>query len=154
MRVTIAICTWNRCDLLRQTLERMTGLMQPPGTEWELLVVNNNCTDGTDQVLSGFEGRLPLRRVFESRPGQSNARNAAVGAARGEFILWTDDDVLVDPNWLNPRKLDIAIDVQNGRALSVTDLVSDRPLELLEEGKKFKATIPEGLFRILEVRLE
>jgi hypothetical protein len=62
--------------------------------------------------------------------------------------------LLVDPNWLNPKKMDIAIHVQNGRALSVTDLLSDRPLELLEEGKKFKATIPEGLFRILEVRLE
>ena len=99
-RLTVAICTWNRCELLRQTLERMTRLSVPAGLDWELVVVNNRSTDGTDAVLGGFKDRLPLRRVFEPTPGQSNARNAAIGEARGEYIVWTDDDVLVDPGWL------------------------------------------------------
>ena len=47
MRITVAICTWNRCELLRQTLEQMTKLVIPPRVVWELLVVNNNCTDDT-----------------------------------------------------------------------------------------------------------
>lgn len=99
-RLTVAICTWNRCELLRQTLERMTSLSVPAGLDWELVVVNNRSTDETDAVLGGFEDRLPLRRVFEPTPGQSNARNAAIGAARGEYVVWTDDDVLVDAGWL------------------------------------------------------
>ena len=100
-RLTVAICTWNRCELLRQTLERMTGLSVPSGLDWELVVVNNRSTDGTDAVLAAFESRLPLRRLFEPASGQSNARNTAVREARGEYIVWTDDDVLVDSGWLS-----------------------------------------------------
>jgi glycosyltransferase involved in cell wall biosynthesis len=100
LRLTAAICTWNRADLLRRTLDQMRQLESAPNTEWELLVVNNNCTDHTDQVLEEFRDSLPLRRVFESKPGLSNARNAAVSAASGAFILWLDDDVLVAPQWL------------------------------------------------------
>ena len=43
---------------------------------------------------------LPLVRVFEKIQGLSNARNAAVSATKGEYIIWTDDDVLVDENWI------------------------------------------------------
>jgi Glycosyl transferase family 2 len=99
--LTVAICTWNRADLLRRTLEQMRQLKPPNNTFWELVVVNNNCTDHTDAVLEEFRPYLPLRRIFESRPGLSNARNTAVAAASGVFILWTDDDVLVAPEWLD-----------------------------------------------------
>ena len=100
LRLTVAICTWNRCDLLRKTLERMSHLSIPAGLTWELVVVNNRSTDGTDAVLAEFQTRLPLRRVYEPEPGQSNARNAAIREARGEYVVWTDDDVLVDHAWL------------------------------------------------------
>lgn len=100
LRLTVAICTWNRCDLLRQTLERMAQLAIPAQLAWELVVVNNRCTDATDAVLTEFETRLPLRRIYEPQPGQSNARNAAIREARGEYVVWTDDDVLVDQAWL------------------------------------------------------
>jgi glycosyltransferase involved in cell wall biosynthesis len=98
--ITVAICTWNRSALLAATLEQLTALRIPGDLAWELLVINNNCTDDTDVVLERFANRLPLRRVFESRLGQSNARNAGVAAARGQHLVWTDDDVLVDPGWL------------------------------------------------------
>jgi len=100
MRFTVAICTWNRADLLAQTLEELTRLEIPAGLEWELVVVNNNCTDHTPRVLEEFADRLPLVRAFEPNPGHSNARNRAVATASGDFIVWTDDDVLVDPGWL------------------------------------------------------
>jgi glycosyltransferase involved in cell wall biosynthesis len=100
MQVTVAICTWNRSQLLDQTLARMADLRIPEGVTWDLLVVNNNCTDDTDAVLAKHQQRLPLRRLFEPRQGQSNARNCAMAVARGELLIWTDDDVLVDPDWL------------------------------------------------------
>ena len=50
MDATIAICTWNRSDLLDKTLARMRELEIPPGTTWEIVVVNNRCTDNTDEV--------------------------------------------------------------------------------------------------------
>lgn len=99
MNVTIAICTWNRAELLRRTLDQLCRLRIPEGRSWEVLVLNNNCTDATNDVAASFSSRLPVRIIFEPKPGQAHARNLAVRHARGEFILWTDDDVLVDEGW-------------------------------------------------------
>jgi glycosyltransferase involved in cell wall biosynthesis len=100
VNVTVAICTWNRAALLDQTLTGMRDLRVPAGLAWEVVVVNNNCTDDTDAVLERHAKALPLRRVFEPRQGHSNARNCAIAHARGALLVWTDDDVLVDPGWL------------------------------------------------------
>jgi glucosyl-dolichyl phosphate glucuronosyltransferase len=100
MFVSVAICTWNRSALLRQTLEQMRSLRIPGGITWELLVVNNNCTDDTSTVVASFADSLPVKELLESKIGQSHARNCAVQAALGDYIAWTDDDVLVDPDWL------------------------------------------------------
>lgn len=99
MRFTVAVCTWNRAALLPQVLDRLARVQHPPGA-WEVLFVNNNSTDDTERVLEAFAGRLPLRRAFEPRQGLSHARNAAVREARGDYVVWTDDDVLVDAGWL------------------------------------------------------
>jgi lipopolysaccharide transport system ATP-binding protein len=99
-RLTVVVCTWNRASLLRQTLEGMTALSIPPGIEWELLVVNNNSTDATEDVIRSFQDRLPIRGLYEPAPGKSNALNRAVRFATGEYLVFTDDDVLVDPRWL------------------------------------------------------
>ena len=98
--LSVAICTWNRSALLRQTLEALTQLDVPPPLRWELVVVNNNCTDDTPRVLHDFHDRLPLTVVNETRQGLSHARNAAVQHCSGEYILWTDDDVRVESGWL------------------------------------------------------
>lgn len=100
MDISVIICTWNRADLLSQTLAQMEQLRTLPKTSWELLVVNNNCTDDTEAVLDRFTDRLPLRRLFESKQGHSNARNRGLAEAQGELIVYTDDDVLVDADWL------------------------------------------------------
>jgi glycosyltransferase involved in cell wall biosynthesis len=100
MLVSVAICTWNRCELLRQTLEQMTRLHVDADLAWELVVINNGCSDATSEVIAAFTGRLPVREVVELQPGLSRARNRAVNEAKGDYILWTDDDVLVDEGWL------------------------------------------------------
>jgi glucosyl-dolichyl phosphate glucuronosyltransferase len=100
MRVTVAVCTWNRCELLRRTLEQMTRLVIPADVEWELVVVNNRCTDATDEVIAAFSDRLPIRRAWEPEPGAAIARNRAMAVAKGEYIAWTDDDIFVDEDWL------------------------------------------------------
>lgn len=101
MRVTIAICTWNRSASLRRSLQRMKDLVIPDGLAWEVLVVNNACSDDTDAVIAEFGAMLPVRRAWEPKPGLANARNRAVQDASGDFLIWTDDDVLVDPDWLS-----------------------------------------------------
>ena len=100
MRLTVVICTWNRAALLRQTLASISQLRVPDGVQWELLVVNNNSTDETEQAIASWAGRLPLRMLVEPRPGKSHALNRAVRDAAGDYILFTDDDVLVSPDWI------------------------------------------------------
>jgi GT2 family glycosyltransferase len=100
MRVTVAIATWNRCEMLRRTLDEMCRMRVPSGLEWELFVVNNNCTDATDEVIDSFRERLPILGLFEPKQGLSNARNRAIAAAGGDLIAFTDDDVFVAPDWL------------------------------------------------------
>jgi glucosyl-dolichyl phosphate glucuronosyltransferase len=100
IQITVAICTWNRAVLLDQTLESMRHQEIPDGVSWELLVVNNNCSDNTDEIIDKYKKELPLVRIFESRQGLSNARNTVVKHARGKYILWTDDDVLLDSRWI------------------------------------------------------
>ena len=100
MKITVAICTWNRSALLAQTLEGMTALRIPAELDWELLVVDNNSKDDTKEVAARFAPRLPLRYVFEEKPGLSHARNCALREASAPYLMFTDDDVLVDADWL------------------------------------------------------
>lgn len=100
MDVTVVICTWNRAAMLAETLGILAAVRIPAGLEWECIVVNNNCTDRTDEVLASCAGRLPLRRLSEPVPGLARARNLAARAARGEVILFIDDDIHVDREWM------------------------------------------------------
>jgi glycosyltransferase involved in cell wall biosynthesis len=98
-RITVAICTWNRAALLRQTLTRLSEVWRPE-TSATLLVVDNGSTDNSRAVAESFSSRLPLRVVQEATPGLSNARNRAVAEATTSHVLFTDDDVLVEDGWL------------------------------------------------------
>ena len=100
MLITVAICTFNRAESLRRTLDSLIAMQVPSDIAWEIVIVNNNSTDHTDDVISEYADRLPVRRVFEPRTGKSNALNRAIDVARGDYILWTDDDVVVDASWL------------------------------------------------------
>ena len=99
VQFTVALCTWNRCARLRTTLARLAQL-ETVDLSWEVVVVDNASTDNTSAVLADAPSTLPLRTVREPRLGYSHARNRAMSAARGRWILWLDDDVLVDPGWL------------------------------------------------------
>jgi GT2 family glycosyltransferase len=101
MDITIALCTWNRAKLLSRTLQQLCELRVPDGLDWEVLVVDNNCTDETPAVVDSFADRLPIRRLVESAQGVSNARNCALRAARGNLLIFTDDDILVAEDWLS-----------------------------------------------------
>ncbi len=98
--IQITICTWNRADLLRQTLASACELALPQSHEVSILVVNNNSSDTTPQVVKSFAGRLPIREIFEPSPGHTVARNRALAESHADFLLWTDDDVRFEPAWL------------------------------------------------------
>ena len=100
VHLSVAICTHNRSASLQRTLVSLTELHIPAGVTWELIVVDNASRDGTATTIAAFQDVLPLRAIEEPNLGKSHAANAAVRAATGEYILWTDDDVLVESTWL------------------------------------------------------
>lgn len=100
MFVTVGICTFNRAESLRRTLDSLMAMRMPSGVAWEIVIVNNNSTDNTDEIIVEYAGKLPVRREFERRSGKSSALNRAIRVAKGDYILWTDDDVIVDSGWL------------------------------------------------------
>lgn len=98
--VTIAIPTYNRADLLCQTLAGVAAQAHPRD-RFEVLVIDNNSCDHTGAVVRDLAGALPaLRYLHEPRQGLAHARNRAIAEARGEIILFGDDDILVQPDWL------------------------------------------------------
>jgi glucosyl-dolichyl phosphate glucuronosyltransferase len=100
-QVAVLIATYNRATVLGETLDCIAA-SQPPGIPWELVVVDNNSTDDTKGVVESRQASYParLRYVVEQQQGRSAALNAAIATTTAPFIVFTDDDVRVDPAWL------------------------------------------------------
>ena len=74
----------------------------PDSSDWEVLVVDNNSSDQTRQLVEGFCAQNQrIRYVFEPRAGKSHALNSGIKHARGELLAFVDDDVRIDPGWLH-----------------------------------------------------
>lgn len=97
---TVVICTRNRAQSLAQTLSSVAEAAKEVADPFEVLIVDNGSTDDTHKTVESFAHHLPIRRVVEDEAGLSNARNCAIENARGQYFVWTDDDVLVDRRWL------------------------------------------------------
>lgn len=102
MDVSVIICTYNRSDSLRRTLECLEKMVVPREIRWELLLVDNNSKDDTKKVVESFLERTNIRLTYllERNQGLSFARNNGIRHAAGDIVVFTDDDVLVDENWL------------------------------------------------------
>lgn len=114
--VSIVICTRNREESLKRTLQTSARIRVPDDLPAELLVVDNGSTDGTAEVVANAVfANLPVRYVWEPRTGQCHARNTGIRAARGDIILFTDDDVRPPAGWIEGMCRPIA----DGRADAV-----------------------------------
>jgi O-antigen biosynthesis protein len=98
--VTVVVCTRDRPEGAVATVRGLTGVRYEP---FEILVVDNApSSEVTKTAIMAEFGRDPrVRYVREPRPGLSRARNRGVAAAAGEIVAFTDDDVRVDPCWLD-----------------------------------------------------
>jgi hypothetical protein len=98
--VSVALCTRDRERLLEGALEALCRMNPPERVRWEVLVILHNCRDGSRDVVERFRARLPLVCEVEMRPGLSHARNKAIEVASGDVMVWIDDDVRVEADWL------------------------------------------------------
>lgn len=121
-KVSVIVCTFNRCESLTDTLASLAALEVPDSVEWELLVVDNNSKDATREVVERFSRNVAfkVRYLFEPQQGLSHARNRGVTASGADYVLFTDDDVLVDPDWLRSMLaalIDRGADCAGGKVL-------------------------------------
>ncbi|MEG4588543.1 glycosyltransferase [Microcoleus sp. MOSTC5] len=131
---TVAVCTRDRPEDLRRTLE---AFMQLPDDGQEYLVIDNcPATDATEELVKNYP---KVRYVREDVPGSSAARNRALREAKHEFVAFTDDDAAPDPNWLRS----LLWNFSDPRVMCVTGLVM--PLELETEAQEwFERYSPHG----------
>lgn len=101
MNASIIIVTRDRADDLRPTLVALAGINIPAEFEVELLVIDNGSSDNTAELVRSCEiPGVSVRYILENRPGLSYGRNRGLAEAKGEIILFTDDDVRPPVGWL------------------------------------------------------
>jgi glycosyltransferase involved in cell wall biosynthesis len=103
MDISIIICTYNRAALLDQTLKSLRQQNLPPHLQIELIVVDNASKDATRETVESWIGKIPfeVRYFYEAQQGKSFALNTGIEASKGNWVYFTDDDVILDPNWIS-----------------------------------------------------
>lgn len=97
--LTVLMPTFNRASVLRTTLEALRHV-RVGDLSVEIVVIDNGSSDETQAVLREFSSQLPLRQIYEPKPGKCNALNRALRESTlGDIVLFTDDDVTPDPSW-------------------------------------------------------
>lgn len=96
--VTVAICTRNRAALLGKAIRSVLSQANP---ETEILIVDNGSTDDTARLTAEIAAASSMVNYLqESAAGLSHARNTALRMAKGEWVVFLDDDATVEPGWL------------------------------------------------------
>lgn len=103
--ISVVISTYNRCAVLPAAIESILR-QNAPDVNYELIIVDNNSTDETKQVVESYitRGHRNVRYVFEAKQGPAHGRNAGIANAKGRIIAFTDDDVRPTPDWLSNIK--------------------------------------------------
>jgi glycosyltransferase involved in cell wall biosynthesis len=97
MIFTVVVPTFNRCESLKKTVE---SIRRQGFSDFELIVVNDGSSDGTDDYLSGFISESTITYIKQPNFGPARARNAGIHEAKGTYVAFTDDDCVVPPDWL------------------------------------------------------
>jgi glycosyltransferase involved in cell wall biosynthesis len=99
MNISIIFATYNRGDILKLTLDSFIKLNMEALT-YEIIVVDNSTNRSSEELVRDYESSLPITYLSESTPGKNSALCAGIKVAQGQVLVFTDDDVLVDHNWL------------------------------------------------------
>jgi glycosyltransferase involved in cell wall biosynthesis len=97
--LSVIISTYNREEYLHLSLNSLVGQTLAKQA-FEIIVVNNNSTDGTAQIVKSYAQKLPqMRCVFEAKQGISHARNRGAAESKAANIVFLDDDAEAPPEW-------------------------------------------------------
>ncbi|MBW4056651.1 MAG: glycosyltransferase family 2 protein [Proteobacteria bacterium] len=141
MDISVIVCTYNRYQNLLMLLESFEKLKTNPDIEWELIVVDNNSSDITRAVVESAAAKnvMKINYVFEGRQGKSYALNSGIIAAKGEIIAFTDDDCIVNSDWIENILLEFKSDENLcgiGGRVELYDK-RDKPVTIMTSKEKF-----------------
>jgi GT2 family glycosyltransferase len=101
IKISIIVCTYNRSKDLVKILENLSCLNSDGSFDHEIILVDNNSKDDTKEIVGSYILKNnKIRYVFEPKQGISHARNAGISHAKGEILAFTDDDVIIEKDWL------------------------------------------------------
>jgi GT2 family glycosyltransferase len=102
VHASVVVSTFQRRDALRNTIESLLNQRVPAGLLYEIVIVDNNCTDGTGAMVADYLQSHPelIRYIVEDRQGVTYGRNTGVAASAGEIVAFTDDDNVVPRGWV------------------------------------------------------
>lgn len=99
--LTVIICTYNRDFILRECLRSLKEQTAAP-EEFNILIVNNNSSDTTENIVNVFcKNSSNAQTFFEPRQGLSHARNRGLAVAQSDWVAFLDDDAKAPPQWVN-----------------------------------------------------
>ena len=101
---TVIICTKDRREDLTRCLRSLALRLREATPEgWDVLVVDNASSDGTSDMARALESDFPvaLRVIYEERKGVAFARNTGLREARGDVVVFADDDVTFYEGWVD-----------------------------------------------------
>jgi glycosyltransferase involved in cell wall biosynthesis len=102
LKLSVVICTYNRVDCILNALHSLVQQTLPHYL-FEVLLINNNSTDATENLCKNFAQHTPAfnyRYVVEMQQGLSHARNCGIAEAAGDIIVFMDDDATAEPDYL------------------------------------------------------
>ena len=108
---SVIICTYNRDKYLYQTLQHVADNGFDVN-EYEIILINNNSTDNTEQVCESFASNFPhvhFKYMVETQQGLSYARNRGIAESQGDFLIFLDDDAFVNKEYLNNLKQNLIL---------------------------------------------
>lgn len=142
--ISIAIPAYNEGKTLDKTLQALCD--QVTSEPYEVIVVDNNSTDNTAEVIKHFSKKYPVRYVLETQKGAGAARYRGFEEAKGDIILTTDADTIVPPNWI--EKLSYHLQKQGVSSVTSPCIIDD-PSPLTRKMFLFGASFGRHGFRIL-----
>ncbi len=104
INLSVIIPTRNRAKVFEKVLHSLTTQTYPKEL-FEVIVIDNGSTDDTESVCNKFVAIFPnFKYIYDSRPGLHVGRHDGMKAAKGEILVYADDDIIATPEWLEAIK--------------------------------------------------
>ncbi|MRX68170.1 Glycosyltransferase, GT2 family [Flavobacterium resistens] len=119
LKYSIIICSYNRFELLVETIDSVLSVLQNR-QDSEILIIDNKSTDLTSSLKTKYSFDKTVKYFLETKQGLSHARNRGMEEASGEILVYLDDDVELKSDYfevLDSILIDDSISAVGGKVL-------------------------------------